>query len=412
MRGDYWLWLAFIILILGIALSQVALALVALLFLLTGGVSRLWNKYCLRRIIYKRRLSSKQVFFGEEVTFEIEVTNRKPLPLAWLRIEDDLPERVTLLKGKAIENSEDRLTLINIFPIGMYHRVTRRFPMKCDQRGAFVFGPTRLRSGDLFGFFRKEMTVSELDYLLVYPRLVPLEKLGISSKQLFGDIRIKQHLFQDPILTAGVREYRAGDTLKHIHWKSTARSGELQTKIFEPTTTIDISIFLDVRTLRPPLWGSSYQLQELGIITSASIAQFALKAGFRVGLYVNQVTRFSQGLLTVPPSRHPDQLERILEGLAQLHQVETIPAARYIRQEARSLPWGSTVLVVSAQPDEVLMGVLLDLKRLGRAVTLVTIGGTPEELEKIQTGRMPVFNVSDAVAWNLVQEIKLKDPQV
>jgi uncharacterized protein (DUF58 family) len=411
MRGDYWLWLAFIILILGIALSQVALALVALLFLLTGGVSRLWNKYCLRRVIYQRRLSSKQVFFGEQVTLEIEVTNRKPLPLAWLRIEDDIPERVTLLKGKAIENSEDRLTLMNIFPIGMYHRVTRRFPMKCDQRGAFVFGPTRLRSGDLFGFFRKEMTISELDYLLVYPRLVPLEKLGISSKQLFGDIRIKQHLFQDPILTAGVREYRAGDSLKHIHWKSTARSGDLQTKIFEPTTTIDISIFLDVRTLKPPLWGSSYQLQELGIIASASIAQFALKAGFRVGLYVNQVTRFSQGLLTVPPSRHPDQLERILEGLAQLHQVETIPAARYIRQEARSLPWGSTVLVVSAQPDEVLMGALLDLKRLGRAVTLVTIGGTPEELEKIQTGRMPVFNVSDAVAWDLVQEINLKDPQ-
>jgi uncharacterized protein (DUF58 family) len=283
--------------------------------------------------------------------------------------------------------------------------------MKCDQRGAFVFGPTRLRSGDLFGFFRKEITIRDLDYLLVYPRLVPLEKLGISSKQLFGDIRLKQHLFQDPVLTAGVREYRAGDSLKRIHWKSTARSGELQTKIFEPTTTVDISIFLDVRTLKPPLWGSSYQLQELGIITAASIAQFALKAGFRVGLYVNQVTRFSQGLLTVPPSRHPDQLERILEGLAQLHQVETIPITRYMRQEARSLPWGSTLLVISAQPDEALMGALLDLKRVGRAVTLVTIGGTPEEQEKFQTGRLPFFNVSDAAAWNVVQEIGLVDPQ-
>lgn len=410
MRGDYWLWLAFLILILGIAFHQVALALVALLFLLTGGVSRLWNKYCLNRIEFKRRLSHNNVFFGEEITLEIEVTNRKPLPLAWLRVEDDLPERVTLLKGKAINNSEDRVTLINIFPIGMYRRVKRRFPMKCGQRGVFIFGPARLRSGDLFGFFRREISFEQIEYLLVYPRLVPLVKLGILSQQLFGDIRLKQHLFQDPVLTAGVREYRAGDSLKRIHWKSTARIGELQTKIYEPTTTVDISIFLDVRTLKAPLWGSSYQLQELGIITAASIAEAALKAGFRVGLYINQITRFSQGMMTVPPSRHPDQLERILEGLAQLHQVETIPMVRYLRQEARGLPWGSTLLLISAQPDENLMAALLDLKRVGRSITLVTIGVSKEEQEKYQAGHITVFNVSDKVAWELVQEIGLVDP--
>jgi uncharacterized protein (DUF58 family) len=409
MRGDNWLFLAFLILIVSLLMHQVPLALVALLFLLTGGVSRLWNKFCLHRIEYKRHISHSQVFFGEEIVFEIEVANRKPLPLAWLRIEDELPERVTLLKGKATQNLEDRMTLINIFPIGMYRRVKRRFPIKCDQRGVFYFGPTRIRSGDLFGFFRKEKTIESLDYLFVYPRLVPLEKLGISSKQLFGDIRLKQHLFQDPVLTAGVREYLAGDSLKRIHWKSTARIGELQTKLYEPTTTVDISIFLDIRTLKAPLWGSSYQLQELGIITAASIAEYALKAGFRVGLYVNQVTRFSQGYLTVPPSRHPDQLPRILEGLAQIHQVETISMVKYLRQEARSLPWGSTVVLISAQPAEALMAALLDLKRMGRSVTLVTIGGTKEELEAIQTGHVNVFSVSDEVAWNLVKEIGLKD---
>jgi uncharacterized protein (DUF58 family) len=409
MRGDYWLILAVLILIVSLILQQVPLALVALLFLLTGGVSRLWNKYCLHRIEYKRRLSHNQVFFGEEIIFEIEVTNRKPLPLAWLRLEDELPERVTLLKGKATQTLDDRVTLINIFPIGMYRRVKRRFPMKCDQRGLFYFGPTRIRSGDLFGFFRKEKVIEPLEYLFVYPRLVPLEKLGIVSRQLFGDIRLKQHIFQDPVLTAGVREYLPGDSLKRIHWKSSARLGELQTKLYEPTTTVDISIFLDVRTLKAPLWGSSYQLQELGIITAASIAEYALKAGFRVGLYVNQVTRFSRGMMTVPPSRHPDQLPLILEGLAQLHQVETIPMVKYNRQEARSLPWCSTLLVISAQPDETLLAALLDLKRVGRSITLITIGGTKEELEAIQTGHINVYNVSDEAAWNVVQEIGLKD---
>jgi uncharacterized protein (DUF58 family) len=406
MKGDLWIFFAVIILIISLVLHQVPLALVALLFILTGGVSRLWNKYCLRRVEYKRRLSRKQVFFGDEVIFEIEISNRKPLPLPWIKIEDDLPDKLVLLKGKASPSTEERVTLTNIFPIGMYNRVRRRFPMKCTRRGAFVFGPTRIQSGDLFGFFRRDMQVDTLDFLLVYPRLVPLEKLGIPSQQLFGDIRLKQHLFQDPVLTAGVREYHSGDALKRIHWKSTARLGRLQTKIYEPTTTIDISIFLDIRTLREHLWGSVDQLQEVGIITAASLAQHALSAGFRVGLYVNQLTRFSQGMARVPPSRHPDQLLRVLEVLAQLHQVESIPMTRYIREEVAGLPWGSTLVVISAQPDEKLMAALLDLKRVGRSVTLIVIGG---EVKEINAAHFPVYYVSDAVAWELIKEIKLNE---
>jgi uncharacterized protein (DUF58 family) len=291
----------------------------------------------------------------------------------------------------------------------MYHRVKRRFPMRCDERGAFVFGPTRIRSGDLFGFFRRETQIDKLDYLLVYPRLVPLEKLGIRSQQLFGDIRLKQHLFQDPVLTAGVREYLPGDSLKRIHWKSTARLGRLQTKIYEPTTTVDISIFFDVRTLKAPLWGSNYQLQELGIIATASIAQHALNAGFRVGLYVNQITRFSQGMVSVPHSQHPDQMPRILEALAQLHQTETASMARHIRETVSSLPWGSTLLLITAQPDEKLLAALMDLRRVGRSVTLVVVGGAPLEGEEYFSDRMPVFRVSDEIAWKLVQEIGLKE---
>jgi uncharacterized protein (DUF58 family) len=406
MRGDYWLFIAFLILIISLVTHQVPLVLVSLLFLLTGGVSRLWNRFCLRRVEYKRKLSSNQVFFGEEIVYEIEITNRKPLPLPWLQVDDDLPERVTLLKGKAVPTQDERVTLTNIFPINMYHRVKRRFPMKCMVRGAFFFGPTHIRSGDLFGFFRKDMYIEDRDYLLVYPRLVPLEELGIPSQQLFGDIRLRHHLFQDPVLTAGVREYQSGDSLKRIHWKSTARTGQLQTKIYEPTTTIDITIFLDVRTLKAPLWGSVVQLQELGIIAAASVSQHALNAGFRVGMYINQITRFSKGMVRVPHSRHPDQLLRILEALAQLHQVETIPMARYIRQEARNLPWGSTIVVISAQPSDEILAILLDLKRLGRSVALISIGGkAPEE----STTGLPHYHVSDETAWDLVKKIGLKE---
>jgi uncharacterized protein (DUF58 family) len=206
-----------------------------------------------------------------------------------------------------------------------------------------------------------------------------------------------------------VRDYVSGDSLKRIHWKSTARLGRLQTKVYEPTTTVDISLFFDVRTLKAPLWGSIYQLQELGIIAAASICQYALKAGFRVGLNVNQVTRFSQGLLKVPHSGHPDQLTHILGALAQLHQSETIPMARYIRQEASNLPWGSTLLVIAAEPSEELLATLLDLKRVGRSVALVKVGGKSGERPHLEAGDLKVYYISDEAAWNVVKEIGLKE---
>jgi uncharacterized protein (DUF58 family) len=406
MRGDYWLLIAVLILIISLAMHQVQLALVCVLFVLTGSISRLWNKYCLHRIEYQRRLSRNRVFFGEEVVYEIEITNRKPLPLPWLQIEDELPERVTLLKGKTTPTSEDRVILSNMFPVNMYHRVKRRFPMQCLQRGTFIFGPSSIRSGDLFGFFRRERRIDTLDYLFVYPRLVPLDKLGIPSRQFFGDIRLKRHLFQDPVLTAGVRDYVPGDSLKRIHWKSTARLGRLQTRVYEPTTTIDLSLFLDVRTLKAPLWGSIFQLQELGIITAASISHYALEAGFRVGLYVNQITRFSQGTVRVPHSQHPDQMVRILESLAQIHQIETTPIAGFIRQESAYLPWGSTLVVISAQPTDELLGALLYLKRAGRSVALIKVGGTEPEAGG---DGLSVYHIPDKVAWEVVQEIGLKE---
>ena len=405
MRGDYWLFIAIVLLIISLALHQVPLLLISLLFFLTSGVSRLWNRFCLHRIEYRRHLSRNRVFFGEEIVLEVEVANRKPLPLPWLQIDDELPEEVTLLKGKASEGYEGRIFLRNIFPINWYHRVRRRFPMRCLQRGCFVFGPTRIRSGDLFGFFRRDMHIKELDYLMVYPRLVPLEKLGIPSQQLFGDIRRRSHLFQDPVLTVGVRDYHFGDSLKRIHWKNTARLGRLQTKVYEPTTTVDLSIFLDVRTVKEPHWGRITQLQELGIIAAASISKYALESGCRVGLYVNQITRFSQGLVRIPHSQHPDQLLHILETLAQLHYIERMPISQLIQQEARNVPWGSTLLVISAQPNDELLATLLDLKRVGRSVALIKVGGDAPD---ISADNLSVYHIRDDVAWDLVEQINLK----
>ncbi|MFH0768119.1 MAG: DUF58 domain-containing protein [Chloroflexota bacterium] len=383
MVGSFWLIIVALLLFASLILHQVSLLLLSLLFFLAGGVARLWNHYCLTRVEYQRHLSANRVFFGEEVQLELEIANRKPLPLPWIQITEELPAEVTLLKGKTSSPHKiARVLLSNLLTLSWYHKVKRRYRMQCLQRGYFAFGPTHIRSGDLFGFFTRDMDIPKEDYLMVYPRMVPLEKLGIPSKQPLGDIRTKSYIFQDPILTSGVRDYHFGDSLRQIHWKTTARRGLLQTKVFEPTTTIDMGLFLDVRTTEPPFWGSVPELLELVIIAAASIANHAMAAGYRVGLYVNQNKRSSDEPVRIPPSQHTDQLMHMLEALAQIHRSQSMPIERLVLNESRNLPWGSTLVVISAKPTDSLFSTLAGMRRAGRSVALISVGSSEPVIRK------------------------------
>ncbi len=406
MLGSFWLLITVLLFLASLILHQVSLLLVALLFFLAGGVARLWGRYCLNRVEYRRRLSTTRVFFGEEIQLEIEVANRKPLPLPWIQIEDEIPDEVTLLRGEtSLSYRPPRRLLTNLLSLAWYHKITRRYPMKCLQRGFFTFGPGRIRSGDLFGFFSREIEITHEDYLMVYPKIVPLEKLGITSRQPLGEIITRRHIFPDPVLTLGVRDYHFGDSLKRIHWKTSARVGQLQTKVAETTTTIDMGIFLDVRTIKPPLWGSVPELLELGVVTAASMANHALDAGYRVGLYVNQSKRLDDELIRLPPSQHTDQLRYVLEALAQVHATETTPIARLVLQESRNLSWGSSLVVISAVPTDALLSTLANMKRVGRRVVLILVGGA--EPSTNQDG-LTVYNVRDDVLPDELEPLAMK----
>lgn len=404
MLSDAWLLITFILLLAAVLLRQAPLLLVALLFFLASGVARLWARYALEGVEYRRRLSSNRVFFGETITLDISIDNRKILPLPWIHIEDELPKEVTLPKGKVSPSyMPNRSILLDFLSLSWYHRVTRRYPVQCLRRGHFSFGPVTLRSGDLFGLFRKETTEKKLDYLMVYPSVVPLENLGILSREPFGDLRVRRHLFEDPIRVVSTRDYACGDPLKRIHWKASARLQRLQSRVFEQTTTMDLALFLDTRTEEPPLWGHSEQLLETAAIVAASIASYAMREGYRVGLYVNEPL-YSGYMIKLPPSDHPNQLQRVLEALAQIQGWPLIPLEQLLNREGHSLPWGATLTVVTAIPTEPLLASLNRFRRAGRRLALILIGG---KARHFRLDGLPTYHVSDQVYWRELESVRV-----
>jgi uncharacterized protein (DUF58 family) len=407
--GSAWVLISVILLIMALVLKQPALLIAAILFFLTSGVARIWSRSALYKVDFKHSLSSKRVFWGENINLDISLTNGKLLPLPWIHIEEEIPEEVTLLKGKSQHSSKsNRVILSSFLATSWYHRITRHYPVQCLKRGYFTFGPTSITSGDPFGFFRNNQTLNEIESLLVYPRIVPLEELGIPSRHPFGDLRIKRHLFEDPVQVMTTRDYVFGDPLKRIHWKSTAHMNRLQTKVFEHTTTVDLALFLDTRTVFDAyFWGNLVSnILENAVITAASLAAYSVNQGYKVGLYSNEYYRNSDRIIRLPPADHPDQLKGILEALANIQGIPAFTIEKSLAREARNLPWESSLVLITAVPTREVIGNLNQLRKTGRKISLVLIGKkVPEiKLDSIQT-----YHVSEDIYRNNLNTLSIRE---
>ena len=399
-----WLLISIALAALAAMLRQESLLLVAIPAFMLYCVEQIFAKYALRRVEYSRHLSTKHASFGDEVTLELTLTNRKLLPLPWVQIDEEVDEKLELPETATTSTSAHpgRTLLRNIIPVGWYHRVKIVYAIHCMKRGFFTFGPTLVQSGDYFRFHVREEVVEDPVDLVVYPRILPLDEIGIPSRDPFGELVVRQHLFQDPVMIASVRDYAPGDPFRRIHWKATARVARLQTKVFEHTTSTDIAIFLDVRTVKHPFWGEVSQLLEMGCIAAASIANDSVERGYRIGLYVNHPYPESTTLIRIRPSSHREHLQRVLQALAMVAPTESVAIDRFIMQEGGSLPWGSTLVAVTAVPTSALVAALDTLRRAGRPVALVVIGeGAPE----VSVDSLTVYHVPAEVAWEQVDEM-------
>lgn len=382
-----WLWLALAIALGGVVVRQPALLVVGALLAMTIPTGWLWSRHALRRVFYERRFSENRAFVGETVTLTLSLTNRKLLPLPWVRVEDQLPLRTPLVEGSLGPSSRPNMgSLVSLASLGWYERVTWRHDLFCAERGVYHFGPATLRASDIFGLFERTVDDPGRDRLIVYPRVEPLERLGMPSKDPFGARRAPQPLFEDPVRTLGVRDYHPEDPLRRVHWKATARTQQLQARVWEPTEARQLVVLLNVATFERHWEGVLRDLMERTISVAASIAAQAFDERQIVGLVANAPSPQSDQELRVLPGRSPNQMRWILEALAMVTSFTTMPIERMVSNTSTRLAWGATLVVVTAVVGEPLQATLVRLRVAGRRVALVSLDKkfTPEHARSLE----------------------------
>ena len=333
-----------------------------------------WNCHSLDSIVYRREFGERRAFPGEVVDLTLRVANEKLLPLGWLVFEDRWSMALPLEEGDLFPSATGQMGLFRgALSIRWFERVSRRYRIRCTRRGFYPFGPVRLRSGDMLGLFQHSRVHQDLDWLIVYPQVMPLEALGFPAKEPLGETRADWRISEDPIRPVGVRDHQPQDGIRDVHWKATARRQQLQVKVCEPTTSHNLVIFLNVATFEKHWQGVDPELLERAIGVAASIARHAVEERTIVGLVANGSIPHSDQPIKVLPSRRPDQETRILEALAAVTSFATCSIETLLMAESRRLPWGSTLVIVSAVITEDLLAALLHLRDVGRRLVLVSL---------------------------------------
>lgn len=328
----------------GIALIY---ALVALI-LATYIISYLAPIYALRSVKAKRE-SQSYITQGQTLTLSYKLSHTHFFARYMVMLQDTLPFK---------EPSENNF-LIPVLKNTTYieHKLV------CEVRGEHQLGPISLESGFPLGINTLKITLENTyDKILIYPQYFKIKNIPLSANLKNphqGDYPIEKVSGIDEFI--GVREYRYGDPIRHIHWVSSAKTGEFIVKEFNDINESSISIALDLHKDKNFGKGQHTTL-EYAIKITTSLAMYALEHNITLNIY-------AQGKKTVNLQnlKTKENTGLVLESLARVKSDGTQNYEHLVNTLAHS---SSNSTLVLFQNNESLDSIVSQLEEKGYSVFL------------------------------------------
>jgi uncharacterized protein (DUF58 family) len=263
-----------------------------------------------------------------------------------------------------------------------YRRFAGGYELRGVRRGRYAFETVRLTIEDPFGLARARLEKGEPEALVVYPRLVELAGLFSDGGAHAQDGR--RLLLQRPtgFELHSVREHVQGESLRAVHWPSTARRGRLMVKELEDAPRDEVVVLLDGDATV-----TSAEAFEVAVRAAGSILRAHVRRGRRCALVVNSAGRQSQTVASESDWR------RALETLAAVEADGRTPAHALLQTEGGVAARSLELVVVTAHVGPALADRLVQraLSRRGASVVHVAATHAPEpQLVRLQTVGIPV----------------------
>ncbi len=279
---------------------------------------------------------------GERARVNLTLRNTGLFPKFYLRASDHLPRWVRF----AGDDSQQGSLVLQLWPgeseeVGYY--------LEPQKRGLYRIGPTRVQMSDLIGFNWFSREIAGESEVLVYPQILPVRSDFLSS----GISRGWRE--EDRALTRGsgmdfdsVREYRSGDELRRINWKTTARMGALAVTEYTQGEANDVIIVLD---LQREAYKDSGEGKEGALEYGVKIATALAAAALRQGSSMRLLTQASNGEPR-EPLRGYEHLPVALDELARAEAEYDMPISEVLERAVAGVRPGTTLVCITPVDSE------------------------------------------------------------
>ncbi len=318
------------------------------------------------RIAREVRFGWAQV--GDRLEERFTLVNRSVFPALWVEVLD----------GSTLPDySASQVRVVDGNAVTRWHTEG-----VCTRRGLFQLGPTRLRAGDPFGLCTVEVENLASTQILVTPPIIPLPNVEVASGGRAGEGRYRTNAPEKTVSAGSVREYLPEDSLRWIHWPTTARRDDLYVRVFDGTPSGDWWIFLDLDR-RTQLGYGEVRSEEDGVVLAASLSDRGLRSGRAVGLATN-----SQEPVWMPPQLGEGRQWEILRALA-LAQPGEHSLADLLARAGPVMRQRTSVVIITPAVGKAWVDRLIPLLERGAVPTIMVLdsrsyGGTEDRDSGLQ----------------------------
>lgn len=325
--------------------------------------------FILKKLELKIQVPETSLYSGNEITIKYEIDNNTFFNIPYLEIQSHITKELTKQVSKKF--------IENLRPYGIY---SYEESITLKKRGYFPLGAAEVIISDIFGIFSLRRKYQSKTSLLVYPRPINISNFSISSVEQIGDLPIKDIMFQDKSRIANLRDFREGDNIKSIHWKLSAKLGQIIIKEYEKRGDAQVAIFLDnyYKLFKEDKNGD---LEDKIVDIGLSLINYYVKENIPVHLYTQNKDKFIK-----MEALDSSYFKSFLEFFAYFQANGREKISNFITENMTNLNRDMTIIIITPFLDKSIGTLGIYLKTKGFKPIFILIFNKKGKEDYLQSG--------------------------